>query len=95
LGSRRERKKAPARIYDKKSRVFSNFLSSSDNQDDRWLFAQLISANLERKLARFRDAIERIERLPLDSLEKNSGGFLMAEKIRRLAEQLITIPEKL
>jgi hypothetical protein len=74
---------------------FSNYLESHNNRDDRWWFAQLISANIERKLAKFQDAIARINTLPLDKVGKKSRAYLTAVKILQLAKQKNLAPGKL
>ena len=74
---------------------FSLFLKSHNDQDDRWWFAQLISANFERKLAKFQDAIERIKRLPIETLNNKSRAYLMAKKIQQLSERGNMLPKKM
>ena len=68
-------------------KYFLLFLKSHDEQDDRWLVAQLLSANLERKLGRFRQAINRIKALSMENFGKTSRAYLTAKKILQYSKQ--------
>ena len=51
---------------------FDGFLGTSPKKDRKWWTAQLLAANVERKLGRFAAARVRLERLPVQTLATGS-----------------------
>lgn len=51
---------------------FDGFLGTSPKKDRKWWTAQLLAANIERKLGRFAGARVRLERLPVQTLAASS-----------------------
>ncbi len=51
---------------------FRAYFVDASTQDDDWWDAQIIAANLERKLGQFHEAISRLESLPVEDLPEDS-----------------------
>jgi hypothetical protein len=91
-----ENKTRRTRVYMSQSlRHFLLYLKFHDEHDSRWLVAQILSANLERKLGKFDDAIGRINSLSIDSFNRKSRAYLTAKKILHYAEQRNIAPQRL
>ena len=59
---------------------FRAYLVGASTQDDDWWNAQIISANLERKLGQFHEAINRLESLPVENLPEGSRTLTAIEQ---------------
>ena len=65
---------------------FSEFLAGHRTRDDRWWDAELLLANLERRLGRFAEARARLKGLPRDTLVEGSVMERNIDQLRSLVE---------
>lgn len=66
-------------------RWFDLFLAEQKVQNNQWWDAQIVAANLERKLGRFERVLARIKTLPIAALPKDSRFRMLAKQTRHWA----------
>lgn len=76
-------------------RNFEAHLKDTKERDANWWTAAILTAEMERMLGRFEQAVARISALPMDELKAGSAQAAALEQIKTLAQEKKQQPEKL